>query len=123
MFGTDYDTRDGTCVRDYINVEELADAHVLALEYLFNNGTTNFFNLGTNDGNTVREIFKTCEDVTHKSIPVDMKPRRPGDPSSLIANNSKAKKILSWKPEKTIQDTINTAYVWEKRLLNLNKTE
>ena len=92
MFGTDYDTRDGTCVRDYINVEELADAHVLALEYLFNNGTTNFFNLGTNDGNTVREIFQTCEDVTQKSIPVEVKPRRPGETSSLIANNSKAKK-------------------------------
>jgi UDP-glucose 4-epimerase len=72
LYGTDYDTRDGTCIRDYINVEELAMAHVLALEYLSNGGNTNFFNLGTNDGITVREIFKTCEDVTQKTIPVDI---------------------------------------------------
>lgn len=116
IYGTDYDTRDGTCVRDYINVEDLAEAHVLALEYLSNGGKTNFFNLGTNAGNTVKEIFQTCTEVTQKSISVDVKPRRLGDPSTLVADNSKAKEILSWKPVRNIRDTISTAYTWEKHL-------
>ena len=70
MYGDDYDTKDGTCVRDYINVEDLAQAHLLALDYLNNDGGTNFFNLGTNDGNTVRDVFKACEDITKQTIPV-----------------------------------------------------
>ena len=73
MFGDDYDTKDGTCVRDYINVEDLAQAHLLALKYLDNGGETNYFNLGTNDGNTVKEVFSACEKVTEKTIPVEIK--------------------------------------------------
>lgn len=68
MFGDDYDTKDGTCVRDYINVEDLAQAHLLALKYLDNGGETNYFNLGTNDGNTVKEVFSACEKVTEKQF-------------------------------------------------------
>lgn len=116
MFGTDYETKDGTCVRDYINVEDLASAHVLALKYLENGGTTNYFNLGTNDGNSVKEVFSVCEKVTGKEIPVEVKPRREGDPATLIADNQKAKNILGWNPEKTLEQSISTAYNWEKKL-------
>ena len=114
MFGDDYNTKDGTCVRDYINVEDLAEAHVLALKYLENGGETNFFNLGTNSGSSVKEVFSECEDVTGRKIKVEMNPRREGDPAVLVADNSKAKKILGWIPKKTLQQSIFTAYEWEK---------
>ncbi len=117
MYGDDYDTKDGTCVRDYINVEDLAQAHLLALKYLNNGGETNFFNLGTNDGNTVKEVFAMCEKVTQKNIAVLQKPRREGDPASLVADNSKAKTILNWQPQKTLEESIKTAWAWEKNLV------
>ncbi len=113
MFGTDYDTRDGTCIRDYINVEDLAQAHLLALSYLLNGGNTDYFNLGTNEGNTVKEVFAACEKITQKKISVDVKPRRPGDPASLVADNTKAKTILGWLPSKSLDESIDTAYKWE----------
>lgn len=113
MYGTDYDTKDGTCVRDYINVEDLAQAHILALDYLNNGGKTNFFNLGTNDGNSVKEVFNLCEEVTNKKIEVKICPRRAGDPAILVADNSKAKKILNWQPSKDLKYSIQTAYKWE----------
>ena len=113
MYGTDYDTKDGTCVRDYINVEDLAEAHILALDYLNQGGATNYFNLGTNDGNTVKEVFNICEKVTEQSIDIKIMPRREGDPASLVADNSKAKKILKWIPEKDLTHSIKTAYEWE----------
>ena len=116
MFGTDYDTKDGTCVRDYINVEDLAKAHILALDYLKKGGETNYFNLGTTEGNSVKEVFNTCEEVTEKEIPVDVMPRREGDPATLIAQNTKAKEILGWHPEKSLKDSIKTAYAWECKL-------
>lgn len=116
MFGTDYDTKDGTCVRDYINVEDLANAHVLALQYLTKTKTTNYFNLGTKTGNTVKEVFDLCEDITGQKISVEIMPRREGDPAQLVADNSKAKEILKWTPEKTLRDSIKTAYEWEKCL-------
>lgn len=118
MFGNDYDTKDGTCVRDYINVEDLAQAHLLALKYLDNGGETNYFNLGTNDGNTVKEVFSACEKVTEKTIPVEIKPRRAGDPASLVADNRKAKESLNWKPQHTLDESIASAYTWEKNLQN-----
>ena len=114
MFGDDYETKDGTCVRDYINVEDLANAHILALNYLNNGGETNYFNLGTNEGNTVKEVFSMCEKVTGKKIPVETKPRRAGDPAVLVADNTKAKEVLGWTPNKTLEDSIKTAYEWEK---------
>lgn len=116
MFGVDYDTKDGTCVRDYINVEDLANAHLLALEYLNNGGITNYFNLGTNDGNSVKEVFSCCEKVTKKSIPVEIQPRRDGDPASLVADNKKAIDILEWNPRKSLSESIDTAYRWEIKL-------
>lgn len=116
MFGTDYPTKDGTCVRDYINVEDLAQAHVLALKYLENGGVTNFFNLGTNEGNSVKEVFTSCETITGKDIPVEEKPRRQGDPAVLIADNKKAKNELGWEPCKSLNESIETAYSWESKL-------
>lgn len=118
-FMDDYDTKDGTCVRDYINVEDLAQAHLLALKYLDNGGETNYFNLGTNDGNTVKEVFSACEKVTEKTIPVEIKSRRAGDPASLVADNRKAKEILKWLPEHLLEESIKTAYKWEKNKNNL----
>jgi len=115
MLGTDYPTRDGTCVRDYVNVEDLADAHVLALEYLNKGGKTDFFNLGTGGGSTVKEVFDACEKVTGMKIPVTVEGRRPGDPASLIADNTKAREVLGWNPSRTLEDSIRTAYEWEKK--------
>lgn len=123
MFGDDYYTKDGTCVRDYINVEDLAQAHLLALKYLDEGGETNFFNLGTNDGNTVKEVFAACEKVTQKDIPVEMKPRRAGDPASLVADNNKAKENLNWNPKHTLEESIQSAYTWEEKLQNKLLTE
>lgn len=118
MFGDDYNTKDGTCVRDYINVEDLANAHLLALRYLENGGETNYFNLGTNEGNTVKEVFALCEKVTNREIPIEIKPRRQGDPAVLVADNKKAKEVLGWQPEKTLENSIQSAYDWEKILQN-----
>ena len=114
MFGTDYETKDGTCVRDYINVEDLAQAHIGALEYLKNGGKTNFFNLGTTEGNSVKEVFEACETIKGSKIPLEICPRRSGDPAILVADNKKAKEILGWKPEHDLKDCIETAYLWEK---------
>lgn len=114
MFGIDYNTKDGTCVRDYINIEDLVSAHILALDYLFKDGATNFFNLGTKEGNTVKEVFRVCEEITQKSIPVEIKDRREGDPASLVADNSKAKEVLNWNPQKNLEYSVKTAYDWEK---------
>jgi len=116
MYGTDYNTKDGTCVRDYINVEDLAKAHILALEYLNNGGRTNYFNLGTSDGSTVKEVFSACEMVTGKDIDVEICSRREGDPASLVADNRKAKEVLNWVPEKSLNYSIEKAYNWEKTL-------
>ncbi len=120
MYGQDYDTKDGTCVRDYINVEDLADAHVLALKYLENGGITNFFNLGTQEGNSVREVFASCERVTEKNIPVKEMPRRDGDPAILVADNKKAKELLKWSPERILEHSIKTAFDWEKTFNKVN---
>lgn len=118
MYGNDYDTKDGTCVRDYINVEDLAQAHLLALDYLNNGGKTNFFNLGTKEGNTVKEVFNLSKKITNKSIEVKSMPRREGDPASLVADNTKARKILNWQSDKTLEESIKTAYEWEKTVNN-----
>lgn len=117
MFGKDYETKDGTCVRDYINIADLIQAHLLALNYLNNGGATNYFNLGTNDGNTVKEVFNVCENVTGQKISVEICGRREGDPAKLVADNSKAKITLNWVPENTLTESIKNAYAWEKTLI------
>ena len=119
MFGTDYDTPDGTCVRDYINVEDLANAHIKALDYLNRGGKTDYFNLGTGEGDSVKDVFNACEDVLGRKVPLEIYPRRAGDPAKLVADNKKALSILGWKPEKTLFDSINSANEWEKRLAKI----
>ena len=114
MFGTDYDTKDGTCVRDYINVEDLAQAHIEELEYLKEGGETNFFNLGTTEGNSVKEVFTACEEVKGAKIPLEICPIRGGDPAILVADNKKAKEVLGWIPQHDLMDCIKSAYEWEK---------
>ncbi|MCM1004389.1 MAG: UDP-glucose 4-epimerase GalE [Candidatus Gastranaerophilales bacterium] len=118
MYGNDYNTKDGTCVRDYINVEDLAQAHIAALRYLEKGGQTDYFNLGTKEGNTVKEVFDLCENITGQKIPLIIKERREGDPAKLVADNTKAEKVLNWKPQKTLENSIHSAFQWE---LKLNK--
>ncbi len=118
LFGTDYNTIDGTCVRDYINVEDLAQAHICALMYLNNGGETNYFNLGTKTGNSVKEVFSVCEKIKGEKIPLEYLPRREGDPAILVADNTKAKQILNWNPNKSLEDSIKTANEWNKILTN-----
>lgn len=115
VFGNDYDTKDGTCVRDYIHVTDLAQAHILALEYLSNGNESNVFNLGNGVGFTVNEIIETARNVTGHSIPAKIESRRAGDPSQLIASSEKAKTVLGWKPEFTdINSIIETAWNWHR---------
>lgn len=116
VFGTDYKTKDGTCVRDYINITDLINAHLLALNYLFNGGDTNYFNLGTSEGSSVKEVFSVCEKIINKKIPLEIKGRRDGDPDILIADYSKAKNILGWQPKRNLSQSVKTAYDWEKIL-------
>ena len=121
IFGDNYNTKDGTCVRDYINVEDLINAHLLALKYLLAGGKTDFFNFFTNEGNSVKEIFDLCTKVTNKEIPFEIAQKRAGDPAVLIADNKKAKEILGWNPEKTLYDSIKSAYMWELKQNERNK--
>lgn len=116
IFGNDYNTEDGTCIRDYVNVEDLAEAHRLALEYLDRENKSDVFNLGTENGDSVRNVFDTCEKVLQQKIPVEVVERRPGDPAKLYANANKAKTVLGWKPLRTIEHSIATAYEWEKKM-------
>ena len=114
VFGTDYDTFDGTCIRDYVNVEDLAEAHYLAYMYLKNNNKSDIFNLGTENGSSVKEVFETVEEIAGRKINIEYQERREGDAAILLANASKAKKILKWIPKHTLEDSIKTAYLWEK---------
>lgn len=123
LYGTDYPTKDGTCIRDYINVEDLANAHLLALKYLEKTEITNCFNIGTKTGCSVREIFDICKSVTGKDIPVEIKPKREGDPVVLVADNSKAADILGWLPQKTLIESIQTAYNWECSLNSISNVK
>ncbi len=99
VFGDDYPTRDGTCVRDYIHVTDLAQAHILALDYLLAGGENNVFNLGNGVGFTVKEVIDVTRKVTGHPIPAEICPRRAGDPAQLVASSEKAKTVLGWKPQ------------------------
>ncbi len=114
IFGEDYPTEDGSCIRDYIHVEDLATAHILALEYMCKTEGSEVFNLGTAKGFSVFEIIRTAERVTGKKIAYDVVDRREGDPARLVANAQKAQKILGFKPVCSDLDTIiKTAWAWE----------
>jgi UDP-glucose 4-epimerase len=106
VFGHDYPTRDGTCVRDYIHVADLCDAHLLALEWLGRGGKFDCFNLGNGDGATVLEVIQAARRVTRKEILINEAPRRPGDPPALVADATRAKRVLGWRPKRADIDTI-----------------
>ena len=115
IFGTDYDTKDGTCVRDYIHVNDLAQAHILAMNYLRNGGKSDIFNLGNGVGFTVKEVVETAREVTGHPIPAKEEARRAGDPSTLIASSGRAKGILGWKPQYAdLRVIIETAWKWHQ---------
>lgn len=115
IYGDDYDTKDGTCVRDYIHVTDLAQAHILAVKYLQNGNKSEIFNLGNGIGFTVKEVIDTARKVTAHPIPAKITPRRAGDPAQLIASSEKAKEILGWKPEhNSLEEIISTAWNWHK---------
>ena len=115
IFGTDYPTKDGTCIRDYIHVNDLAKAHILALNYLIDGGKSDVFNCGYGVGYSVREIIDTAKKVTGINFNVKEADRREGDPAVLVADNEKIKNVLGWKPEyNDIEYIIKTAWNWEK---------
>lgn len=113
VFGDDYDTKDGTCVRDYIHVTDLAQAHILAVKYLSEGNESNIFNLGNGVGFTVKEVIETARKATGREIKAVMDERRAGDPAQLIASSEKAKTILGWKPEHAdLTEIISSAWKW-----------
>lgn len=115
IYGTDYDTPDGTCIRDYIHVTDLAQAHILAVQYLNNGGESDIFNLGNGVGYSVREVIETARKVTGHPIPATESSRRAGDPARLVASSEKAKKILGWKPvHDSLEEIISSAWNWHK---------
>lgn len=114
MFGTDYPTPDGTCVRDYVHVNDLARAHILALEKMFKDNVSERFNLGSGNGFSVAEIVKEAKRITGIDFTVEKAPRRDGDPAVLVADSAKAERILGWKPQYNLTRIIETAWNWEQ---------
>ncbi len=115
IFGTDYDTRDGTCIRDYVHVTDLAKAHVLALEYIEKNNKSLMLNLGTEKGTTVKELIDAARKITGKEIPAESAPRREGDPASLYTSSKLAKDLIGWEPKYSDVDTL-VRTTWEAYL-------
>ena len=115
VFGDDYPTHDGTCIRDYIHVNDLAQAHILAMDYLFNGGESDVFNLGNGVGFTVKEVIDVAREVTGHPIPAETVPRRAGDPAQLVASSEKARAVLGWKPRfDSLNTIVSTAWAWHK---------
>jgi UDP-glucose 4-epimerase len=115
IFGTDYETVDGTCIRDYVHVCDLADAHTLALDYLERGGRSDIFNLGSENGTSVREVIDAVDRVTRKDCPIVEEPRRDGDTATRFASSEKAKTVLGWKPNyPLIEQIVSTAWNWHR---------
>lgn len=116
ILGTDYDTPDGTCIRDFIHVSDLAEAHVLALQHLHGSSLCTAYNLGIGAGHSVREVVDTCRKVTGLAISTVEGPRRPGDPPQLVADSSRAERELGWRPRLSgLPEIVETAWKWQKR--------
>ncbi|HWP57777.1 MAG TPA: UDP-glucose 4-epimerase GalE [Candidatus Acidoferrales bacterium] len=116
VFGGDYPTEDGTCVRDYVHVSDLATAHVLALEWLVQGGASETFNLGTGQGYTVMQVLERARRITGRPIPAVISARRPGDPAVLLASNEKAARVLGWKPRcRSLDEIIASAWSWHQK--------
>lgn len=119
IFGDDYDTPDGTCIRDYVHVTDLAEAHVAAIEKLLAGGASDVFNVGTGQGHSVLEVMQAVEKVTGQKVPHQIGARRAGDPASLVANSDKLKKTLGWKPKFVdLTDIVRTAWQFQRRVDN-----
>lgn len=115
VFGDDYPTPDGTCIRDYVHVEDLADAHLRALDYLRKDGESRIFNLGSGDGYSVKTMIEAAREATGHPIPVEMGARRAGDPARLVADSTQAEKILGWKPKITsMTEIVASAWKWHQ---------
>lgn len=114
VFGEDYPTPDGTCVRDYVHVNDLADAHILGLEKMFRENQSDDFNLGNGSGFSVAEVIQTAKDVTGINFKVEREARRPGDPAILVADSAKARRLLGWNPQYGLKEIIATAWNWEQ---------
>lgn len=114
VFGNDYNTKDGTCIRDFIHVSDLSKAHILSMNWLAKNDGFNVFNLGNSKGYSVLEIIEMCKKITGKNININYLPRREGDPDILISNIAKASAILKWRPMKSLDDIILDAWKWHK---------
>ncbi|OKH43918.1 UDP-glucose 4-epimerase GalE [Calothrix sp. HK-06] len=116
IFGTDYPTEDKTCIRDYIHVADLAQAHVLGLEYLLKGGESEVFNLGNGNGFSVREVIETAKQVTEKELKIVERERRPGDPPILVGSSEKARKVLGWRPQYAdLKKIISHAWQWHNK--------
>jgi len=116
IYGDDYDTPDGTCIRDYIHIADLAEAHLLSIEKLLAGGGSDAFNVGTGTGHTVMEVVRAVEEVTGKKVPLEIGPRRSGDAPVLVANSDKLKLALGWKPKyPELRDIVETAWLFEKK--------
>ena len=122
ILGTDYPTPDGTCIRDYIHVTDLAQAHVLGLQYLLNGGSSNVFNLGNGSGFSVREVIETARQVTGRDIPVVESDRRPGDPPILVGSSDKARHVLGWQPQYAdLNQILRHAWQWHQKRHGKNR--
>ncbi|MBN2881176.1 UDP-glucose 4-epimerase GalE [Candidatus Woesearchaeota archaeon] len=122
VFGTDYPTRDGTCVRDYIHIVDLASAHYMAVEHLLSHAESRLYNLGSGNGFTVKEIIDTCKEITGVDFKVEYGPRREGDPATLIASHDKIKKDWGWTPKYDLHMIISGAFEWHKKLKELKSS-
>jgi UDP-glucose 4-epimerase len=123
VYGEDYPTPDGTCIRDYIHVNDLAQAHMLALEALAKGAPTDSFNVGTGDGSSVREVLAAVEAVTGKKVPYTVGPRRPGDPPRLVANGDKVRRAIGWKPEYTdLRKNVATAWNFVEKKMQVRQS-
>jgi UDP-glucose 4-epimerase len=117
IFGTDYPTPDGTCIRDYIHVDDLADAHLLALSYLLSGGRSEIFNCGYGHGYSVREVVRTAKGVTNIDFPTEDVDRRQGDAAALVADSAKIKEKLNWQPcYADLEYIVKTAWQWEQKM-------
>ena len=115
IFGNDYDTKDGTCIRDYIHVVDLAEAHLLALDWMITNNSSNDFNLGSGTGYSVKEVINETLSTINEELEYDFEPRRDGDPAILITNNEKAETILKWTAKKTLKDMIESDFLFRQK--------
>jgi len=115
VYGTDYPTPDGTCIRDYTNVVDLAEAHVQALQHLSAGNPSFTVNLGTGEGSSVKEVIASVEEVTGRKVPRKIVPRRPGDPPALVADPTRALQILNWKTKRSLRDSVSTAWKWMQK--------